>query len=435
MNFGKIQLKLDCIKNIPLFKYSNDFSFIVNDVEFKTSRIIADLLSPTICNLHSIDPTIDKFTINTIEKGDFSQIFSLIEFEEKQFSKKEIPFITEVIEILGNESIEYQEEIEEITIDNVFSFVKMHEKYPKIFSKSFLTEIDFISEHFPDLCEKQENEFRNISIDTLMNILNNKLLQLKTENQLLKFANQMYKYDVNYSIVYESVIFENVSSKAMREFISIYNFNDMNNNIWNKLSKRLEHKIKFENDIQKVNNRYKEKLKKTFPVQINEFKGILSYLYKKSKGEIGREISIESYSMINNCQPTNVVLFDSDSFVETLENENNECNWLRFDFRNYRVIPTDYTIKSYPYNEDAHHPKHWVIEGSNDNKSWEILDKKENCDYLRGKNKVQTFKMNQNITKEFRYIRMRLTRENWYHDNNINHRLAISSFEMYGIII
>ncbi len=81
-------------------------------------------------------------------------------------------------------------------------------------SNRFSTEINYISSHFFELCEKQEGELENLSIDTLFQIVTNDILELNTEGQLLKF--------VKYSILYEAVLFENASSELMNEFISVF---------------------------------------------------------------------------------------------------------------------------------------------------------------------------------------------------------------------
>ena len=60
-----IHLHPSTILNVPLHKYHKDFSFIINGVEFKTSYIIADMLSPVICRIHSTDPSFDKYIIMT----------------------------------------------------------------------------------------------------------------------------------------------------------------------------------------------------------------------------------------------------------------------------------------------------------------------------------------------------------------------------------
>lgn len=70
-------LDINVLRNLPFDKYNKDFTFIVNDKEYKTSRIIADILSPQNRKFHLADGTIDTFTIDTKEisdKHDFSEI-------------------------------------------------------------------------------------------------------------------------------------------------------------------------------------------------------------------------------------------------------------------------------------------------------------------------------------------------------------------------
>ena len=47
----QIQLKTNRIKNIPFENYEKDFTFIVNDQEFKTSKLVSQLISPAICSV------------------------------------------------------------------------------------------------------------------------------------------------------------------------------------------------------------------------------------------------------------------------------------------------------------------------------------------------------------------------------------------------
>ena len=141
---NRLQLKTSSILNVPLQSYFDDFSFIVNGKEYKTSRLISDLLSPKICEIHANDPTFDIFTIKTQQKGDFSHILNLTKFNQIEIPENEYSFFSEVIEILGNESIEIIEESEntDITIDNVISRIQNHEKYSKIKSKRLFEDIE-----------------------------------------------------------------------------------------------------------------------------------------------------------------------------------------------------------------------------------------------------------------------------------------------------
>lgn len=77
------------------------------------------------------------------------------------------------------------------------------------------------------------------------------------------------------------VIFENVSDLTMKEFINIFNCNDMNQNIWKSISIRLSKEIKKdEENIKK--NRYtnnsiveKEKVKEILYKEGEQFHGII----------------------------------------------------------------------------------------------------------------------------------------------------------------
>lgn len=94
--FGTIKLKKSSIINVPLQTYQQDFTFIVNGEDYKTTRLFSDLISPKICKLHIIDPTIDFFIIDTKEKGNFSYFLDLQNFSEYSIPEEEIPFILEV---------------------------------------------------------------------------------------------------------------------------------------------------------------------------------------------------------------------------------------------------------------------------------------------------------------------------------------------------
>lgn len=101
--------------------------------------------SPNICRIHINDPTFSAFIISTKHSGYFS-ILDLIKFTQIKISDDELPFILEVIEILGTENFYLNDanESTEITVNNVFFTFKKHEEYDKLYSKQISEEIDFI---------------------------------------------------------------------------------------------------------------------------------------------------------------------------------------------------------------------------------------------------------------------------------------------------
>lgn len=243
---GYIQLKTSSINNIPFQSY-DEFVFIVNGKEYKTSRIISDLLSPKVCQLHLSDPTINKYTFKTKHKGDFSQFLKLINFERLEQTETDYDFIMEVIEKLGNDSIEFsfQSKNTKVTNKNVFKLLHNHSKYPHFFADKINEEIDFISSHFYELFDTvdQNQKLQDLNIDIVEQIIDNPKLKLKSENQLLSVINKLYSEDSEYSILYEYVDFKVVGSKSMKEFINIFDLNDMNTKMWRNLSKRLDKEI------------------------------------------------------------------------------------------------------------------------------------------------------------------------------------------------
>ena len=432
-------MKSTCVLNVPFQIYEDDFSFIVNGEEFRTSRIISDLLSPIISKIHLTDPAFNTFIINTHVKGDFSYILSLANFNQINIPESEVPFISEVVEILNNDSIKYLDKNTEITKDNVFSLIRFHEKFHSYYSSLLSKEIDFISSHFHELCEHKEEEFLSLSFDTIFRIINNKKLRLKTEDQLLKFINAMYSENSEYSILYETVLFDNVTTQSIQEFISIYDINDISQTTWNQLSKRLESEIKNKScdqkriEIKKSRNKRYMKLQTSDQIfeytKGNEFNGIINFLRIKSNDQINKEINFSSSSVISNNtnrHPHVVSIYDDQ--MKYFHSNAEENGWICFDFKDKKVIPTDYTIRSFPYVPNCFHPRSWVIEGSNDKYSWDIIDEKKDCPYLNGKNLVFTFNMNHKNHIAYKYIRMRLTGPNW----DGSHYFGLDSFELFG---
>ena len=106
--------------------------------------------------------------------------------------------------------------------------------------------------------------------------------------------------------------------------------------------------------------------------------------------------------------------------------------WICFDFKDKTVQLTEYSMMLGMW-----HLHHWVIEGSNDGKSWTELDRRD-TEGLSGCEWIQTYKCGKAsrglfsrwIIKSFRYLRLRQTGKG----NNISGCLCISEIEFFGIL-
>lgn len=238
-------------------------------------------------------------------------------------------------------------------------------------------------------------------IETLSLIFRNELFEIKDEDQLLHFINSLYLKDKKYSILYSYVIFQNVELKTMNEFVDIFDINDINSYTWNSISQRLLQEIKinltnnkrYKTNTEKNNDDDEKEKGKVFSYSKEKvWDGILNYLCKKSNGEIDNEIKITASSNRDNDLPKNVTNYEDDlSYFYSLNQSN---SFLCFDFNKYKVIITDYTIKS---KDSSYNPKSWVIEASNNQETWEIIDSQDDFQGLRDSNQICTFKISNNI--------------------------------------
>ena len=324
-----------------------------------------------------------------------------------------------------------EESQQEITLDNVFDLITRHQQFKQTYSKSLTQEIDFLSSHFYELDESKREQLKGLPLWMIEKVINNPKLRLFEEDQLLTFINDLYLKKSDYSFLYEFVIFQNINDpSSIKVFAEIFNANDMTRETWNSITKRLQLSIVASEKVEI--ERYIEPPKKcrlfTYGNN-NEFDGIMNFLVNESNGNVDDAITITSSSSCgSNYCPQNAVIYDDDV---NFQSDRDEKPWICFDFKEHRVIPSDYLIKSFDYEPGSNHPKTWIIEGSNDNESWDTLDRQENCPYLNGNHLVHSFKIQNNQDKEYKYIRMVHTGKTW----NNNTFLRFESFEIFGSLI
>ena len=432
------------VKGIPFEKYENNFTFIVNDKSYETSRYAADLLSPIVRGYHYTDETIDHLNIqiptfeepgsqsSSTEKDYFSDFLKLTDFKPKKISDIQRKHYIEYFIQLGNieEYLRLQPEItEEATIDNIIDRLQFLAEYSYIYdiknNFNFQRIISFASSHFSSLSKEG---LKRLPIEILSEIIEDESLKIDDEDSLLNFILELYLEDDKYSILFEYVQFLNVSEETLIKFINKFNVEHINSGIWNSICRCLlpSQKVEFNQD------RYIEKHKKFEHDSNNEFHGILRYLSEETHGNIHDngtiEITSNSIHLNNNSyHPKNLVDYEKDNYYES---NNEEKVFICFDFKDKLINPSSYSIKSYNDGQTSGHLRNWVVEVSNDKNTWKTIDKHENDSVLRGNNIIATF--NTEETKEFyRFIRLRQTGESWY-SNGGYYYIYFYFIEFYG---
>ena len=417
---NQLKLTTQSFLTVPFQNYEKDFTFIVNNKEYKTNKIIADILSPVICRIHLNDPTFNEYKIDTKEEGDFNNILNLIKFECIQIPIEEILFVIEVTEILQTKVKSTFYNRQNISIDNVLDLIKTHEKCFILYQDQLRDEIEFAASHFSQIIEEQNEELKSMSLTALELIISNENLILSSEDQLLEFINELYISNENFSILYEYVYFLNVTKKPMTEFLSNLQFDDLNKNIWYNISLLLKNNDSIDDQKTERIRFVNDYLFKGYDIK----NGIISSLLKKSV-----KIEVNSSSTLDDMHsPQNLIIYNDNE--KYFSSKNLENSWVSFNFINYSVIPLNYTLQS-DFDNIIANPKDWVIEGSNDNVSWSIIDEQKNVICTNTKRYLRTFSIDNSKFIPFRYLRLRLTGKNWNGDNC----LKVGSIEFYGKLV
>ena len=146
-----------------------------------------------------------------------------------------------------------------------------------------------------------------------------------------------------------------------------------------------------------------------------EFQGIMKYLTDKTGQNIhdNGTIEITSNSILNDDEKTYHPKHLVDYGINNYYHSKNDKNfYICFDFKNFSVQLTGYSIKSSGYpKDDERHLKSWIIEVSNNNTddSWTIVDTKENDQNLNEPNVAAFFTNEVQKNEFFRFVRLRQT--------------------------
>jgi hypothetical protein len=100
-----------------------------------------------------------------------------------------------------------------------------------------------------------------------------------------------------------------------------------------------------------------------------------------------------------------------------------------YDFKDRRIVPTHYGIRSDDDWPGANHPRSWVVETSADGKNWQVVDHQEHNDDLNGISLIRIFPVAS--AGVCRFIRLVNIGRNHYG----NDRLVIRSWEIFGSLL
>ena len=156
----------------------------------------------------------------------------------------------------------------------------------------------------------------------------------------------------------------------------------------------------------------------------NPLGGIIAHLTSECGGNVHEKkvVEVTASSCSRDNAPRNAVDLGTNS---QFGSESRPDQWIRYDFKGMRVVPTSYSIRSHR----GCSPSSWVFEVSNDGSegSWKVVDRRENYHALEDKN-THNFAISGKPGGSFRFVRLRQTGKchGGYDD------LFLSSLEVFG---
>jgi hypothetical protein len=104
-------------------------------------------------------------------------------------------------------------------------------------------------------------------------------------------------------------------------------------------------------------------------------------------------------------------------------------NWMCYNFKERRIVPTHYTIRTHGYDPGGSHLKSWLVETSVDGENWRKVAREEDNEQLNGSFLTATFPVADG--GECRFIRL----VNIGRDHHGSDSLNMSAWEIFGSLI
>ncbi|OHT05987.1 hypothetical protein TRFO_26050 [Tritrichomonas foetus] len=434
--------------------YDQDFTFFIGDQPFQCNIIIAEMVSPNVRKIRQTDSSVDSYVIPhdpNYNTSYFDLILKTGKFETIKITEKNIKSLQYYYKMLGNSEfsdhfINTSNKKDKTTISNVITQLKLRLQI----NLSINQEIEFISSHVYALEDQLSKE--NLTIDVLSAVFGHPKLCISSEEWLFNFIiEKISKEGSVYSSLFEYVDLNALSKDSLTKFFNRISLDEVNYPIWNSIIKLCLDNKKSNTETTKVSEKSKryyvdpkvkvaaekeaeEARKKQQNLRIlnidfnnrNPWSGVFFYLtqVKNSQRNIAETGMIEITASSQNNEASLFHLVDEAQSVFVSDNMPNQ--WIKFDFKERRIVPRCYTLMTHHRPAHMDHLRSWVIEVSEDNIHFEEVMREINNVTLDNPGNVVVYRIDRHI--KGRYVRIRMIGPNWCNSNVF----AISRVEFFG---
>jgi hypothetical protein len=404
---------------------AKDFVFIWHDFEYPCSKFQAAFISPRVQALLLEDTTVSSLCINCgetdMEHGRVFDYFQqLMNGRSVQIDPSDEEDFLELANFLGNTELLnlFIDDSIEIEVINACSRLK----HRSAVGLPVEAEIDFIASHFHQI---ESSTLKELNISLLERIVCSPSLRLINEDFLLSFICSL---ECHRPILLRYLLVEYLSLESLQIFLSYFSAFNIDALTWSSVCRRLLLPVPVTRSSF-ANARFvgeRRHTKVEFPMkELRSLEGIISYLTQKYNGNVFEKgiITITSKSVYSDHPKyalKNVAdLNDSDSHFWS---KNEPGQWVCWDFRDMRVLPTHYTLRSAWL-------KSWVLEDSMDGENWREIDRQTNTQDSNAAWRMASFAISS--PAECRFIRLTQTGANHVSRDD----LYLRALELFGTLL
>lgn len=379
------------------YKFPNEFSDVFDVFEFLVSSVQAG---------RSV----------RVDKGNFGALLRI----SKELENKEL--MTSLIGFVNQDSL---------NLDEAILFLREGICLGTSSMCPFESLREFVASHFHEL---QEATLECLDFETARLLVSSPHLRIKDEDSLCDFVMSRCESDMRFANLFEFIFFEYLSVDCVTRFSSFVGDHllaNMNGEIWRRICGRLLRELKVEGKNPRVvGPSYAEFVYDSS----NPLNGIIAHLTERFHGNVHDKGVIEVTGTtphsndVTSYGPRHAVDLGSEKNYYSQHSQN---SYLCYDFKERRVIPTSYSLRSNGWGGRSHyHPKSWVFEVSNDGNSWTELDHRDDSEDLNDKFAIHNFEISSTSRNTFRFIRLRQTAAN----RHGSEELIINSMEIFGFL-
>ena len=375
------------------------FVFVVGGVEYPCCRFHACFFSGLVRRLLASDGCVSRVYLKVNDKGrHFKDVVSLMTREKISITRQNVAFLEACARELENDellgaTVGFQLD-QDISMSNlVYRLSRKREFHgdPK-------SELDFLALHF---FEAPLHVLRSLSVSELEMVLLNPMLRLESEDQLYNTIISLTGEKGDEALVllrYIEVTF--LSPSTVDKFLDRI-FPDFVAHFWGPLCQRLrcESGLSMQDRAMEVRRYHCE----TFPRTKGTFIGIVRHLGELCHGDPHSEGLISISSSGKTMELLDVIQYGYDRHNWTSHDEPN--SFIKFDFKSRRVCLSHYSLMSGTSNK---HLISWVIEVSDDDSTWEVVDERNTQDLNRNQ-VAKTYQCNKPNERYARFVRLRQT--------------------------